>query len=194
MVLGVAVSVAAQHIGNLNLPEMAKVDGLMFNIMGYDFVWGDTGITSHASNLLPTSQHPYSGHTGVQAYLVSIKPGRINLGIPLYGKVFPNAVGLGDLFWGKPPPNVPTEATNVIHGPDLKHRLQNQAMKWDSAASASYVIDKENFVISYDSREAIDAKANYIQKQGLGGAMFWSTWDDSQGLIACCACELGICT
>ena len=185
MILSVAVSVAVEHIQFLAFRKMHNVVD-MFNVMAYDFVSGTIGITAHSSNLYPTKFHQFSGHTGVMNYISrGIPPRKINLGIPLYGKVCPNTNSLGSRFSGNPPPDLVTEPTNQVLGPVLKRKLQAEVPILDRTEGASYVIDsKDNFVISYDNRDTVDAKAAYIKRKGLGGAMFFSTYDDVQGLIA----------
>ncbi len=43
---------------------------------------------------------------------------------------------------------------------------------WDDEAKAPYLFDGSTF-ISYDDEESISHKCHYVQREGLGGIMFW---------------------
>jgi chitinase len=51
---------------------------------------------------------------------------------------------------------------------------------WDNDAQAPYAYNaKEKIYATFDSKQSIEAKTNYVIKHKLGGIMFWQLGDDS---------------
>jgi chitinase len=61
-------------------------------------------------------------------------------------------------------------------------RAGNYSYHWDDEQKTPYIISGNDWM-SYDDLRSVAVKSNYIVKNGLGGAMFWSLeQDDHEGL------------
>lgn len=136
---------------------------------------------------------------------------KINLGIPLYGRMFNGTDGLGKPFTNAVSPlsslSIPLPkqgllvsdmhaadalildpcATQTGDSPgyfykDLPHQGANVTEDKDNGASYSYDAAHHEFV-SFDTPAIAAIKAKYVQDQGLAGSMFW----DVSASTTCCS-------
>ena len=60
--------------------------------------------------------------------------------------------------------------------------LTGADVNFDPAANAAYTYDSEKKeLFSYDNPKSVELKANFIQSQSLGGALFWEASGDRKG-------------
>ncbi|CAD6502607.1 BgTH12-05198 [Blumeria graminis f. sp. triticale] len=177
----VACPAGAVHYRKMHLAEMnAHID--TWNLMAYDYTGSWDKNTGHSSNLYPSSSNqistPYNTQQAIKDYVsAGVQPSKIVMGIPLYGRSFLGTAGLGQPF------------TSVGGGSwedgvwDYKVLPKSGATeKVDNETLSSYSYDSSaQTLISYDNTEIVRKKAQYIQSQGLGGAMFWEASGDKTG-------------
>ncbi|KAK7755292.1 Chitinase 4 [Diatrype stigma] len=176
-----------------------------WHLMSYDYAgsWGDR--TGHASNLFADdagdggSATPYSTDTAVQYYLAQgIRPDKLLLGLPLYGRSFEDTDGLGKPYSG-------VGSSSGADGNweagvwDYKVLPRPGATeRYDDVAKAAYSYGSgpgSRELITYDNVRSTAEKARYIADQrGLGGAFFWEgsgDRTDDRSLVRTMAVRLG---
>lgn len=151
-----------------------------FNIMTYDFAGSWDKTSGHQANLFPSKSNPastpFSAEKAIKHYVSQgVHPSKIVLGMPLYGRAFENTDGLGKLFSGT------GQGTweNGVH--DFKKLpLAGAEEIFDDEAEATYCYNSaKRTLVTYDTVEMARKKAEWIQKEGFGGAMFWESSSDS---------------
>jgi chitinase len=171
--LSVAMSCGPENYNILKLKEMSEyVD--IFYLMAYDFAGAWDSVTGHQSNL-------YGGETNVDQAVrgfeaAGVPSRKIVMGMPVYGRGFSKTDNAtGSSFNGVP------KGSWEEGSYDYKDLPQPNAVEYydpDTVASWSYDSKKKEFV-TYDSPKVIEAKCDYIQDNGLGGAMLWELTADA---------------
>ncbi|KAK2630617.1 hypothetical protein QTJ16_001437 [Diplocarpon rosae] len=169
----------------LDLPGMD--DSLSFwNLMGYDYSGSWDKIAAHSSNLLPDEKSnlstPFSSEAPLKYYVdAGISPLSINLGMPLYGRAFANTRGLGQPFNNTGSTIGSYDEANVWDVKDLPIEGSNATVYNLKKIGASYSYDaSKQYLVSYDTPKNAKVKAEYIEKHGYGGAMWWEISQDRQ--------------
>lgn len=181
--LTIAVSAGPEKYKLLNMKAMDQyVD--TWNLMAYDYAGSWDTTTGHAANLFYSSANPqstkFNTDQAVKDYIKGgVSPSKIVLGLPLYGRSFLNTVAQP----GQPYQGVASN-TGSDPGVWLYRDLPRQGaqVKIDTQAGAAWSYDattKE--LVSFDNVPVGLMKADYIRKQGLGGAMFWEAAGDKTG-------------
>lgn len=149
--------------------------------MAYDYAGSWDTKAGHQSNLYPSSDPsstPFSTAKAIEYYKdQGISPSKIVLGMPLYGRAFASTDGLGQPFSG-------TGEGSWEQGVwDFKALPQQGAKEMvDKKIGASWSFDAEKrLMVSYDTKELAQQKAEYIKKENLGGAMWWESSGDRKG-------------
>ncbi|KAI1357160.1 glycosyl hydrolases family 18-domain-containing protein [Xylaria arbuscula] len=158
-----------------------------FNMLAYDYAGSWDTTAGHQANLYPDPAHalntPFSTDAAIQAYITAgVPPGKIILGLPLYGRAFENTAGLGQTYSG-------IGSGSWESGTwDYKVLPRSGAEMYDATAGASYSYDNvAKELISYDNVASVQKKVTYLQSKGLGGTMFWEASGDradNRSLIA----------
>jgi chitinase len=160
------------------------MDGYLdfWNLMAYDYAGSWDRVAGHQANLYPSRDNaastPFSTEAAVQAYVGrGVAPGKIVMGMPLYGRAFEGTAGLGQPYSGV------GEGTweNGVH--DYKKLpLAGAEVRVDHDAGASYCYQPDRQVlVSYDTVDMARRKAEYIRVRGLGGGMWWESSADKEG-------------
>ncbi len=155
--------------------------------MGFDYSGAWDTIAAHSANIYGDESNPLStpfNTSSAIAYYTEIgcvPPPKINLGSPLYAHAFANTAGPGKPFNGTGSAGsfgiagiwdykaLPVSGYNAT-----VHNLRE--------VGASYSYDaKQKYMISYDTPTIAKKKAEYVQKQGLGGSMWWEVSMDKSG-------------
>ena len=189
--LTIASSAGPDVFNSMRLGEAsAHLDFL--NIMAYDFAgsWGST--VGHQANLYADPANPantpFSADGAVNGYVAAGVPvEKLVLGMPAYGRSFQNTDGLGTSFNG----------TGAEEGVPAYNGLPKAGAEvfYDAAAGATYSYDAATREwISFDTKENIARKVEYLKAKGLSGGMFWEAALDktgSESLISTSAATLG---
>jgi chitinase len=182
--LTVATAAGVDKIGNIEPAAIADVVDWI-NIMSYDY-HGGWELRSHfnaplyaGADFPAGATDPWTVDGSVQAYLAAgVPPEQLVVGLPFYGRgwsgvstadngLFQTATGLP---WG-------TWENGVFDYWDIADDVLLRAgcaRHWHEEAMVPWVMCSDGTFISYDDEESISAKLDYIEAQGLGGAMYWS--------------------
>ncbi|KAH8426641.1 Chitinase 4 [Aspergillus melleus] len=163
-----------------NVLRIREMDPFLdfWNLMCYDFAGSWDSIAGHQANVFPHPQPgltPFSADAAVVAYLRGgVHPSKIIFGLPLYGRAFENTGGPGRQFQGV------GEGSWENGVWDYKALPAEGAVEYtDPNLMASWSFDPaKGKVVSYDTPEVTGLKAQYIQRRGLGGAMWWELSGD----------------
>lgn len=156
------------------------------NLMTYDFHGGWSARTGHHANLYASDAAPRSGPStaqSVQRFLAAGVPARkLVIGAAFYGR-----------WWSGVTPSQRGryQPYDTAHGAlpydSLAAHYVNQngfVRHWDDAAQAPYLWHpgRQAFV-TYDDPASLQAKAAYVQAQGLGGVMYWEHSHNADGAL-----------
>jgi chitinase len=150
--------------------------------MAYDFAGGWDSVAGHQANIEPSNSNPastpFSTERAVQYYQSQgIRPNKIVIGCPVYGRAFTGISGLGQAHTGI------GEGTweNGVY--DFKVLpLPGAEERYDEDAKATYSYDAgKKHLVSYDTPAMARMKAEGIKRHGLGGAMWWESSGDGVG-------------
>lgn len=152
------------------------------NIMTYDMHGPWDGTTGHQSALDdPQTGDPLTVAAAVREYVArGCQPSKLVVGMPFYGRTFkgvdpgpdPNLPGYKQLFSS----SLTTQLGSATAMPNQKTiAASGMRIVYDTARNASYAYDAASRTfITFDDERAVAAKAWYVRKAGLGGAMVWA--------------------
>lgn len=179
--LTVAASAGSSHY---NLQDLKAMDAYLdaWHLMTYDYAgtWDTT--TGHQANVFKDPNNKaatkFDSDSAIRDYISrGIAPNKIVFGLPLYGRAFGNAQGLGKSYSG--PGKGPLEA-----GMWLYKDLPRPGAKsyFDKRVGATHSFDSSTReLVSFDGPKSANFKAQYIIKKGLGGSFFWDASGDKKG-------------
>ncbi|SPQ18303.1 e71f42b1-ef18-455d-b56f-48d7505f31bd [Thermothielavioides terrestris] len=170
---------------NYNTLDVAAMDPLLdaWHLMAYDYAGPWDSTTGHQANLHASARNPlatkFSTDRAVADYIGRGVPARkLVLGLPLYGRAFEATKGLGLPYAGVGPGSF---QPGIWLYRDLP-RPGAAAVLYDDEAGASYSFDAETGeLVSYDTLRSAAAKAEYLVRKGMGGAVFWEASGDKVG-------------
>lgn len=148
------------------------------NLMTYDLVNGYSTKTGHHTPLYSTS-----GQSGSADYVINyldslgVPKNKMVLGAAFYARVFKDVPDLNNGLYqpGKFADYVNYKNFDSYFGADSGFGLF-----WDPIAGAPYAYNKDKHrFASFDNKESIKMKSEYVKSKGLGGIMFWSLSGDS---------------
>lgn len=148
------------------------------NLMTYDLVNGYSTKTGHHTPL-----HSTSGQQGSAEYVINyldslgVPLNKMILGAAFYARVFKDVPDVNNGLYqpGKFADYVNYKNFNSYFGTDSGY-----VVFWDPIAGASYAYNREKQrFASFDNKESIRLKSDYVKSKGLGGIMFWSLSGDT---------------
>lgn len=179
--LTVACPAGPQNFEKLDVRGMDKYLDF-WNLMAYDYAGSWDSVSGHQANIYPSGDNkattPFSTTAALDFYTRSgVRPDKVVLGMPLYGRAFENTDGLGKTFQGV------GEGTWEQGVHDYKKLpLQGAQEHHDTAAQASYCFNpQQRKLVTYDTPGMAKIKTDFIKQQGLGGAMWWESSADKDG-------------
>lgn len=165
--------------------EVKKVEKYVdyINVMAYDLTgkWSDT--TGFNANLYADSKGK-SKHSIDQIITMYLDHGidskKLLLGVPAYSYGWKDVNGDKDGLFapGKP---IDIDKVDLSYKKLEKDYLNNNGYKryYDNKAKAAYLYNGNTF-ISYEDKEALKEKVNYIKRKDLAGAMVWQYAQDAE--------------
>ncbi|KAJ9099282.1 hypothetical protein QFC21_004163 [Naganishia friedmannii] len=162
--LSIAAPCGPQVYEKLMLPELDRY--LTFWNLMLSGSWSSTA--DHQAALYSNNPQSPCIDRAVSFYRSrGIPSHKIVLGIPVYGRRFQNTAGIGQRFSGV------GENEGLV--PYRELQTGGGQVVEDSQMGSSYLLNPHSKdLITYDSPNIAIAKAQYINRNQLGGAMFWS--------------------
>jgi chitinase len=156
-----------------------------FHLMTYDM---DSATVSTHLNPLYSSSNGVAGcsvHDTVLTYVErGVARNKLIVGIAFYGRK----------FILQPTATTPMKQTAISRQTVFQYEIANTFLNriasgeviryFDTVAKAAYLFDTVNKIaVSYEDRETIQYKAEYVINQNLGGVMFWEYGEDQTGVL-----------
>ena len=147
--------------------------------MAYDFSGPWTERSGHHAQLYsPRNPHNESArsscHSAVSYLrLNGVPPGKILLGIPVYGRSFPGADGIGQRFARQ------GAEEGTFEYRDLPRPGSTESI--DPEVIAAFSVGGDGGFVSYDNPQTVQMKATYARSQMLGGLFYWTGTYDALG-------------
>jgi chitinase len=168
--------------------EMDKVQLYVdsINLMTYD-MYGNDKNTGHHS---PLYEHPddpkhVSSNKSVHNYLeAGVKPNKIVLGVPFYGKGWSNvAATKNGLFQsGTSADNLHLDYKNIES--TLLKPGSGYVRYFDYSSDSPYLYNANTQTwVDYEDAESLTHKALYVRDYRLGGMMFWEYTGDADNIL-----------
>lgn len=160
----------------LRCTEMDKASEYLdiVQIMTYDLRGGFSVQTGHHTNLY-TSQIDLSSASvdnAVRKYIEHKVPReKIVVGVAFYSRMWTGVKNIDNGY-------MQMAKSTGGYGPSYSELVENYIDKngytryWDNEAKAPYLFNGDTF-ISYDDKDSIKAKADYVKENGLCGLMYW---------------------
>ncbi|EJF63958.1 hypothetical protein DICSQDRAFT_134540 [Dichomitus squalens LYAD-421 SS1] len=149
-----------------------------WNLMAYDYAGSWLTFADNQANVYGGTRTNVSTDKAVTFYLANgATAGKINVGIPLYGRAFENTTGLGAPYNGVGPGTIQAGiySYNVLP-------LSGATVFENTTDITSYSYDaSKGELVSYDTPHIATLKAQYVQSKGLAGSMFWDLSTDKTG-------------
>ena len=192
--LTVACPAGASNYEKMDIRGMdAYLD--FWNLMAYDYAGSWDQKAGHQANLYPHAQHPettpFSTDRAVEYYLhQGVRPEKMVLGMPLYGRAFTETNGPGHPFQGT---GEGSWENGVWDYKALPKPGAEEHVDKEVGASWSYDGGKR-VMVSYDTAEVVRIKSEYVRRRGLGGGMWWESSGDKVGersLVGTFVSEIG---
>ena len=169
---------------NYKIMDIAGMDKYLdfWNLMAYDYSGSWDQVAGHQANLKASKGNsgatPFNTEEAVEHYRKQgVAASKIVLGMPLYGRAFENTDGLGKPFSGV---GEGSWENGVFDYKALP--LPGAEERYDEEARASYSYDPaRRHLVTYDTPRMAREKAEWIKKNGLGGAMWWESSADKVG-------------
>lgn len=178
LILSMAVA-AGTYAANSYYDIYALKDIINYlHIMSYDMIDYTNFISTHHTNLYPSSYANFSISQAVDTYhSKGLAKTKIIVGVAFYGHVF---------FTTSPGTNGIRASTDSSKRTTIRHQalkenyLNNSeyTVFTDDVAKANWLYGKNTF-ITYDSPYSISHKGQYVIDNGLGGLMVWEYCQDA---------------
>ena len=181
--LTIACPAGPVNFQKLRLAEMDRYLDF-WNLMAYDYAGSWDPRAGHQSNLFASKDMPhatpFSTQAAVEYYVKNggVRPEKIVLGMPMYGRAFAETEGPGHHFQG-------TGEGSWEQGVwDYKALPQPGAEVFEEceghgACGASWSYDAQKKVmVSFDTVGMVERKADFVREMGLGGGMWWESSGD----------------
>ncbi|NCG19030.1 MAG: hypothetical protein GWP91_08465 [Rhodobacterales bacterium] len=172
--------------------ELSSLAGIIdwYDLMTYDFRGSWSSKTGLQAPLYAHPGDPMEGasdfnvHAAVQLYLAGgVAPDQLVVGVPFYGRGWPGVAATNDgLFQDVSGIPQGTWEPAAYDYADIVANYETPAtVFWDEDSKSSWIYDvTTGIMISYDSVEAVEEKAAYVEENALGGIMFWELSADAQ--------------
>jgi chitinase len=191
--LTIAAPAGPKSIAHLEVEKIHKsLDWI--NLMTYDFHGGWSPVTNFHAPLYPAKDDPikdenvrkhFNVDSAVKAYLGAGVPAeKLVVGVPFYGRGWGGVKNVNDGLYQKPAASLPkgTWEAGVYNYKDIAANYTGKFKRfWSEEAKAPWLFDAASGVmISYDDPESLKLKAEYVNKNYLGGVMFWDLSADDK--------------
>lgn len=176
--LTVACSAGPQHYNQIDPRAMDQYLDF-WNLMAYDYAGSWDSTSGHQANLFPSRSNPKSTPFNTDQalrYYTShgVRPDKIVIGMPLYGRAFQQTQGPGMPYNGVGEGSWESGVWDYKKLP-----LDGCTEHIDREAVASWCHNPSTgLMVTYDNPEVAAMKADFIRRYGFGGAMWWESSAD----------------
>ena len=185
--LTIACPAGPANFQKLRLAEMDRYLDF-WNLMAYDYAGSWDERAGHQANLYPSTATPhatpFSTQAAVQHYVQhgGVRPDKIVLGMPMYGRAFAGTAGPGHHFQGNGGEGSWEHGVwdyKALPRPGAQVFEEEECAGDDGACGASWSYDGQNKVmVSFDTVAMVERKADFVAERGLGGGMWWESSGD----------------
>lgn len=149
------------------------------NMMSYDLQ--NPKVSTHHSALYASTKgyiwtNGCSVDDTMKMYTITFKipKEKIIIGIPFYGRIFKDSLGIGKKG----------TADGSINQQGIQNYLKTTTEQWDDQCKVPYIyISEEKIFITYENPRSIQCKMEYVNEKGLGGVMYWQNAHDYNDLL-----------
>ena len=169
----------------MTIIEWSNVDSIIdyFNMMTYDFFGAWDAYSNHNSPLYAPAQGNPSFNLNATFLNVSqvygISPSKINLGIAFYGRSVTGCTSLHGTNNGSADNSTFWEDEGSPLYYNILKKMNLFTSYWDSSAQVPYLLGNSlNTFVSYDDKESVAKKAQYVVNNNAGGVIIWEMTGD----------------
>ncbi|KAJ5104091.1 Endochitinase B [Penicillium argentinense] len=180
--LTIACPAGPSNFNRLKIRDMVSLLDF-WNLMAYDYAGSWDTTAAHQANIWPSNSNPsstpFSTVAALDHYITAngVPPDRMVVGMPLYGRAFTDTDGPGRPYNGVGPGSW---ENGVWDYKALPHPGAGENIDMQVGASWSYDGGSRTMV-TYDNPQVCSLKADFAQRQGLGGGMWWESSGDKGG-------------
>ncbi|KAG9083488.1 hypothetical protein FRC06_004510 [Ceratobasidium sp. 370] len=175
--LSVAVPAGPSNYQNLLVRQMDKYV-TNWNLMAYDYSGSWSPVSDYLANVYGGAYSGVSTSAATNWYLRNgASRDKFVIGMPIYGRGFENTDGIFQPFNGIGPGTWEAGVYDYKALPFANATVYND---FKNISSYSYDCSKKQ-LISYDTPEIIEKKAEWVMSNQLAGAMFWELSADKNG-------------
>lgn len=151
------------------------------NLMTYDFHGSWTNHTGHHSNLyqLPGMEEEPSVNTSVMRLIkTGVPANKIIVGVPFYGRGWSGVDNENNGRYQSYSKSLDGFSYDTLarHFIDKKGFVRH----WDNTAKAPYLWQPDSMTfITYEDKQSLKYKVDYVKDHNLAGLMYWEHTDDS---------------
>jgi len=185
LLLTIAAGAGDDYLAHTEMAQAQKYLDTV-NLMAYDYYEPSSGpLTGHHAPLFTNPADPLkvSADASIKEFeKAGVPASKLVLGVPFYGHMWGDVpdVSHGLYQSGKSIPNAYAPFSLI----DSSLLNQGFTRYWDSSSMVPYLYSTEKHVfISYEDEESLTGKCRYVLAHKLGGIMFWSYFNDSEGKL-----------
>lgn len=147
------------------------------NLMTYDLVHGFSTTSGHSTPLYSTPQQRESGDNAVRMLdSMHVPLNKLVLGAAFYARIFHVQDSVNHGLYR------PCKFIRGVDYKDMNTQILNDTnyhYYWDSIAHAPYLYNaQQNLLVTFDDKQSITDKTQYVIDHGMDGIMFWELTND----------------
>src|SRR5690606_14015323 len=187
--LAIAASARPHEVGNLELPQLARVLDFI-NVMTYDYVSGARRTHFNAPLHAAGDGDPspaFNTDASIDIFLDAGVPAeKVVVGAPFYARGFGNVAPENNGLFQTGDAQAAGDYQTVDWRVLVRRRPADNGFRrfWHDQADVPWLYNPDTRVfITYDGPDGVRAKADYVRARGLGGIMFWELGGDDGTLL-----------
>jgi len=160
---------------------IGKLD--MFNLMTYDFFGAWETLSNHNSPLYSPAVGNSAFNIDSAFYYVTqvhaVPASLVNIGVAFYGRSVTGCTGLHQTNSGSPDASTFWEDEGSPLYYNIYNKINQFTQYWDSQAQVPYLVGNSiNTFVSYDNKQSVAKKAEYVINNNARGVIIWELTGD----------------